>query len=140
VGGQEKVGDLACARLDTIDPVSHQKLGSEHLFVADSGVFRCMFRGKRLDPPMMVLKSPLEPGARWKAAFRVDGQTGESSFVTAQERVVVPAGTFDTIRVQIVAGTPGVGGVRATHWYAQGIGIVKSHEEKPVLEETVDLE
>lgn len=63
--------------------------------------------------------------------------------VISREKVTVPAGEFDTVRLQMV-GRDGEVALRKTYWYSPGTGLVREErvreiENQPVLVETEEL-
>jgi hypothetical protein len=83
----------------------------------------------------MTVPAEMEVGGNWVQTFvsETAGFTQTSKTVnriTAREKVVVPAGTFDAFRVDYVIETTFTGQepsfARGTQWYAPGTGIVKS--------------
>ncbi|BAZ50051.1 hypothetical protein NIES4103_26650 [Nostoc sp. NIES-4103] len=86
-------------------------------------------RGFSFEPPRIVLKNPLQPGDSWvwvgKGFF--GAPTYESSKVVASETVVVPAGKFLAMKVEMLGGTL-IPNQKTISWYASGVGLVKSEE------------
>lgn len=78
-------------------------------------------RGYVYDPPRQDLVAALEAGKAWHSEYKTwRGQSpvsnGRSDYkVTAVEPVVVPAGTFQTYRIEI-SGEAGLGTFKGTSW------------------------
>lgn len=91
------------------------------------------------DPPLLVLPAVVEVGARWQSKStqrHTITREGKPPEVTTQtidrncevmlkEELTVPAGTFQTLRVDCAP----VGGVsKAAIWYADGVGLIQYAE------------
>lgn len=79
--------------------------------------------GKKYDPPHVLLKLPAREGTRWEYKFPT-GRITYTYTVRGVERVEVPAGVFEAVRVD--AEGRGEGTNNYTTWYAPGIGEVKN--------------
>lgn len=98
--------------------------------VSERGVFEVESNYLRLDPPRCWLRAGAKPDATWGHSFARDG----SSWVRqrAAERVTVPAGTYHAVPVDDLfqpfeANDRGeIPTHRFTHWFAPGVGHVKS--------------
>jgi len=82
--------------------------------VTSEGLTRVAIDGMTLEKPIPLLKMPAKVGTKWE----VDG--GAKYSVTKEEEVEVPAGKFQAIRVESVAGTS-----KSTLWFAPGVGLFK---------------
>lgn len=80
-------------------------------------------------PSRTLLVLPLRVGATWEAQ-------GWAATVRGVEKVTVPAGTYDAIRVEEVSRSPGRV-VTVTSWYARGVGLVKRVRKTADGEESV---
>jgi hypothetical protein len=89
-----------------------------------------------IEPPIPVLKLPLEAGKRWTWEGRLSeaGKTRPASavfHVAAKESLKTPAGEFETFRVGMSMSVGPAEKDRQTQqngstiWYAPGVGIVK---------------
>lgn len=79
-----------------------------------------------LDPPLLLLRLPAKAGDKWDVDSKKNGVKFTGSVtVMGNEKLVVPAGTFETVRVEFafVEGTDPE--MKTTYWYAQNVGIVK---------------
>ena len=75
-------------------------------------------QGRRdYNPPMQVMEQNPRPGDTWQ-----QDRFGSKAPCTAHgvENVTVPAGTFQAMRIDIIAD-----GAPQTEWYAPGVGLVK---------------
>ena len=66
--------------------------------------------------------------------------TIDNEFIaTGYESVSVPAGTFETLKVEMESSTDGGNPLKQTLWYAQDVGLVKSviDLEPPIVQELV---
>ncbi len=91
-------------------------------------------------PARTSLKNPPKPGDTW--SWQGSGMMGvdisESFKVSGAEKITVPAGTFETIKVEgeiVQGGTAS----RRTIWYANQVGPVKVTIENPVFQSTAEL-
>jgi hypothetical protein len=104
---------------------------SEYQFeVSDRGVTKVVADGVPLRTPVCHLRLPLKPGETWDTDDQFVGQVlyCRATFTAeAEEEVEVPAGRFRAVRVRVASGQ-GLG--ETTHWYARGVGVVKSVSEK----------
>ncbi|MGK2857306.1 MAG: TapB family protein [Thermoanaerobaculia bacterium] len=83
----------------------------------------------------VAIPSSMEVGGVWNQTMEMstaDTSQGSKTVnrVTMREKVVVPAGSFDALRVDyevesIVGGQP-TGAVRGSQWFAPGVGMVKT--------------
>jgi hypothetical protein len=127
----EKVGDTLCARLEVTR--DGKVVGVQHLAVTADGVYRHDLTDQHgekavtvaLKPPILVLKLPPKKGESWKVDSTGDGKTYRGTFKIDEEKIKVPAGEYNTMRVnsedlEINALKPIV-----TTYYASGVGMVK---------------
>lgn len=110
--------------------------------VSAGGVFRVAdydFEKKELvdlKEPKCVLRLPAKPGDSEKGK---DGLYKWTSTVGKPERIKVPAGTFDAVRIDLES-TQNEGPLpHRTGWYAPGIGLVKSMVGKEVGVELISF-
>lgn len=77
-------------------------------------------------PAICVLKLPHRHGASWATESRViQSPRAETRTAYGPERVEVPAGRFDAIRVESVYARRPAPAQRQTEWFAPGVGLVK---------------
>ena len=100
----------------------------EEVLVSDKGVFLATWYSCRCDPPICWLKTPFKVGQAWTFRTELVTQVMPSDRsgtmkVTAVEKVEVPAGVFEAVRVE-AKGTD-LGPWTETRWYAPGVGVVK---------------
>jgi hypothetical protein len=93
------------------------------LIVSADRVLQSHYQGKKLDKPLLWLKTPPRPGDAWTWTF-IAGQVGTDT-VDKLERLEVPAGTFEATKVDSVYGI-GAANQNSSHWYAEGVGLVQS--------------
>ncbi len=93
-----------------------------------------------LEPPRPILQMPLTPGERWtwSGTARAHTSVEESNEVAGVERLEVPAGRFDAVKIltQIEQG-----GVHAskTSWFAPGVGLVRQSTDSGGVTSTTEL-
>lgn len=88
-----------------------------------------------MSTPRQFYPSDLEVGRRWRTEFRQDRHSGMRYFfrykvkVTARERVTVPAGTFDTFRIEAEGYNVRLNAyIKRTIWVAPGVNADVAHE------------
>lgn len=85
------------------------------------------------NPPMIMLKYPLEVGKEWVwkgkiEMLKVPKLMEMTCKVLKKEKIKVPAGEFVCFKVQTER--TGMGkGIIDYHWYAKGVGLIKSESE-----------
>jgi hypothetical protein len=86
-------------------------------------------QGFSFQPPRIVLKNPLqlEDSWAWMGKGFYGAPTYEVSKVVASETVVVPAGKFLAMKVEMQGGMI-IPNQKTISWYASGVGLVKSEE------------
>jgi hypothetical protein len=92
----------------------------------------------------------LAPDGGWTWTWAATGISASYDYrVAGKEKVTVPAGTFDAVRVnytaKVLSETRGeLGPIRGTLWIVEGVGLVKQYEDDPaatsVLPQTITLE
>ena len=97
--------------------------------VTSSGVFRAAVGDTQFDPPCCLLRLPPEVASKWE--FEVPDPPGVANVkwtavITGEEVREVPAGKFNTVRVDYEFIDSNDKPVRSTAWYAAEIGMVKS--------------
>jgi hypothetical protein len=103
---------------------------SEVVSVRPDGLYLVSETGVPYDPPWLILRCPVELGKgwKWKTQRELGGQdvTISDERTTASERIKVPAGEFDAVRVEAeYSFQPGGGRVRTVYWYAPHVGLVQ---------------
>ena len=96
--------------------------------VSQRGVFAVANGDDPIDPPICHIKIPFKAGEKWenKMTFQNKELNNGLRNVVGIEKVEVPAGKFDAIRVEHWPSTePGEKEIRHTIWYARDIGMVK---------------
>jgi hypothetical protein len=99
--------------------------------LSDAGVFSVELAGEPIDPPLCLLKLPVRNGLMWEESTPSGVLTTKCTATAfGPEDVVVPAGRFRAIRVELevdvaINGVKGAGPYRLKNWYAPGLGCVK---------------
>jgi hypothetical protein len=112
------------ARVVTVDRVDPNGLVLwERMAVSAGGLVRVEGLGGKLDPPLAMLQGPFRAGTKWET--KTSGLDGVDT-IGGIERVKVPAGTYEAVRVDADYSIGG-GGARTqtTFWYAAGVGLVR---------------
>ena len=95
--------------------------------VSARGIYLVEFAGKVHADPVPLLKLPAKAGASWTVERQLPAAHSAVTFtytVGKVEEVKVPAGRFKAIRVEEKA-APALR-MKATRWYAPGVGLVKA--------------
>jgi hypothetical protein len=139
VAGFDKVGDLRCARLETI--VNNKSVAQEHVAVTAKGVVRTKFDGKDAKPPILFLELPAKKDATWNVESKIDGQALKGTFVEGEEeKVEVPAGAFKTVTVRSKGLEVNGVKVELTYYFADKVGMVKQVVEYAGQKAVIELE
>lgn len=91
----------------------------EKMLVSAGGLARVQSRERKIDPPLVMLKVPYKPGDTWTYSKLKCTDT-----IRGIETIKVPAGIFDTVRVDSKYDVEGQDG-GTSFWYAPGVGLVK---------------
>jgi hypothetical protein len=91
-------------------------------------VFELERHGTTFDPPLILFQLPMQEGASWVNTYSI-GVTKFKEVRTfrGSERVKVPAGTFDTLRIDVTE-TMNDTSTSTPYWYAPHVGIVKESD------------
>jgi hypothetical protein len=107
--------------------------------VRSDGLFLVAESGEAYDPPWCLLKCPVEVGKSW------DGNSEREDYITlvgrrtvaAAEKLKVPAGEFEALRITSERVTSETGDARVrsstTYWYAPHVGVVQIDRDPPHL-------
>jgi len=112
---------------------------SEELTADAKGVYRASISGVKTDKPLTIIKYPVKNGATWTEEIKINGMDAEvKTTVGDTEDVKVPAGKYKATPHEAVIK---IGGqeVKATSWYADGVGIVKQKMTFGGIEATMEL-
>jgi hypothetical protein len=92
------------------------------------------------EKPKQILKIPFVTGAQWTWSGKSTTQMEmtERYKVIGIERVVVPAGTFQAVKVETKI-AEGSGMLVRNFWYAEGVGVVKSWSEAGAIDYGYEL-
>jgi len=136
VAEPEEVNGETQYRIDTL--VQRRATSTEHLSHSEQGVVRHRFNGVPMNPPLVLLKNPVKVGESWETSLEVGGDHIEVQCeILAQEEVTVPAGEFQTLKVN-VATVVNEMNLISTYWFAPQIGIVK--QEIDLGEDRISIE
>jgi hypothetical protein len=126
-GGQTVVCTSRCD--PGVQDVPFEKvLVLEKVLVSEKGIYCIETLTYPLDPPICLLKLPHKKDEIWEIQLPSPASTkvtpGKST-AGGTEQVVVPAGEFKALRVDVTWNPSGGTPVKETHWYARGVGLVK---------------
>jgi hypothetical protein len=128
VAEAKEKGKAAIATLSTT--VGPQKL-TEEMSADDKGVYRHSMQGQKLATPVTALKYPVKEGDKWDAKIALAGQEADATFETKKaEKVKVAAGEYTATPVEMNIKAMGQE-IKATNWYADGVGIIKQEMALP---------
>jgi hypothetical protein len=94
---------------------------NQRVAVSATQIARLAWSGEPFVEPLVMLKIPCRAGEKWE--YDTAGVKGTDT-IAGVERVTVPAGTFEAVRVDSVYTFVGKT-ENDSFWYAAGIGLVK---------------
>ncbi len=101
-------------------------ISTEQVKVQKDGVFRIEFSGKKVDPPVQLLKFPFKNNETWKFDAEVGKQPIKGGFtVTEAKGIKVGDKTYDTIKVESKDVKVDEQGTTITYYFARDVGLVK---------------
>ncbi len=118
----EKVGELPCALIET---KRDKDILLEHLHPTPEGLFVAAIDGRKVTPPLRLLKLPPKAGEQWETPLREGKSKRKGMYVLGQADVTVPAGTFATVTLQGAVVDESGRATDFTYWFARDVGIVK---------------
>ena len=122
-----KVEEVDEAKVVTVDRViGRTAVVWAKVAVAPRSLIQLESHGQKNDPPLVVLKGSLEVGTAWPVDT---GGIKGTMRIGAIEKVTVPAGTFEAVRVDADVAFLGTK-KRDRSWYAPAIGLVKMTYDK----------
>lgn len=135
VAGNESDFKITIAKTEAFDKVQwvlladHLKgklVDREHVRQDEKGVYFHNFNsGSKVTPPIMVLKYPIKPGTTWGGMFAINReQKGSYLAESSEETIDVPAGKFQTVRVEMKVELAG-GKHKVNYWFSENVGMVK---------------
>lgn len=145
VTGEETVDGKKCAIYEAvIKNIPSQK---EYYYKTDkevTSIMRSYANGQvkvKLEPPETIMKFPLKVGESWTWT----GQMGNVEKVTftfkvaKKEKITVPAGTFNAIKLDIEGTTPQGKSINTERWYAPDVGMIKDASRFGPINITAEL-
>lgn len=96
-----------------------------------------------LDPPVLFIKAGVRAGDSLAGVSMQDGARTRGLHVVAREKVSVPAGEYEAVRL-LMSGNDGKFDFRRTTWFVPKVGIVKSENarytgDNLIFRETAEL-
>jgi hypothetical protein len=111
-------------------PMGKQSL-TEEMSADDKGVYRHSMQGQKLSTPVTAIKYPAKEGDKWDAKIAMAGQEADATFeMKKAEKVKVAAGEYTAQPVEMLIKVMGQE-IKATNWYADGVGIIKQEMALP---------
>jgi len=112
---------------------------SEEMSADEKGVYRHAMQGQKLDAPIFAIKYPVKAGTKWSEKLKMMGQDVEADFeMKDAEKVKVAAGEYSATPVEMTIKVAGQT-VKATNWYADGVGIVKQEMDLGQVKMSMEL-
>jgi hypothetical protein len=138
VASAEKVSGANGYKLET--SAGNKVSASETVAVTKEGVQRFNVNG--LNPTTPILFLPMDPDVtkEWSVDTEVSNQKIKGNFVATKEKVTVPAGTYDAVKVSGKDMTIGATSTTVEYWYAKDVGIVKLKFTLGSQDATLELE
>jgi hypothetical protein len=126
VAKYEKVGDVMCALLETLNKEG-KPVVTEHVAATDDGVYRYQALGQKVEPPLRILKLPPTKDDKWEVNSKAGQDTVKGTFTTSMEpEVKVPAGTYkDVVVVKSTDCMIGDKKAEFTTYFAKDVGMIK---------------
>jgi hypothetical protein len=119
---------------------SGQNSKVDHVVVLEDGVHRVHTAEVPLTPPLQIFKTPLGPGESWEANSTSGKEVIKGTFTRRDERITVPAGTYNAIAIRFVS-DPSVGSpFEFTNWFVSKYGMVKHHVKSKDHERLLELQ
>jgi hypothetical protein len=112
----------------------------EEVFVKEDGVYRISAAGKQINPPLCILKRPVQKGTSWGVESQSENAVLQGTFKADEEDVQVPAGNYRALVVRSRDFQFGSQKMELDCWYAKGVGMVKQHLRVGNHDVTLELE
>jgi hypothetical protein len=138
----EEVDNQPCALVEMRTGQRPQIVSTEHIAVKADGVFRYTDEGKRLNPPICILKLPIKNNDTWRVTRTVDGKIFEGTCKIGGIAAIQigDAKYTNVITVTTTGFRFGAANVTYTKYYARGVGEIRSTSSMEGLEMITDLE
>jgi len=137
VVAHEKVGDVMCAKVETY--LDGKAVANEHVAVTKDGIYRFTLNGQKLDRPAQLMKLPPKAGDEWKIDTKFGNETLTGSMKSTEEKLKVPAGTYDAFLVSGKLETNGRTIVAASY-FVKDVGIAKIKMDYLGMSLAIELE
>lgn len=121
----EKVGDVLCARLDTLS--GDKVVSNEHVTITRSGVERHATLGFRPEPPVLLLKFPLKDKDEWEIDSKVGEETIKGTAKVEKESLTIGEKKYDDVYKVTTDVKTGAMQIKSICWYAKDVGMVKQN-------------
>lgn len=145
ITGKENVNGAPCFVLEAARKGKEAR-GQTYITIGSKGAYVVKIKGENsmtgkfddaIKSPIPLLQFPLKKGKKWEWSGSFKILVKEITFKTqsevlGEEKIKVPAGTFDAFKVKTQRYFAGKLGGEETRWYAPGTGMVKSvnHSKK----------
>jgi hypothetical protein len=116
------------------------KVLDEEALVREDGVYRLSSAGKTITPPVCFLKAGLKKGETWTVDSQSENAVLKGKLEFDEEKVTVPAGTYDAIVVRCDDFQIGGQTLQVEAWYAAKVGMVKQRVRIGQHDVTLELE
>lgn len=138
VNGTEKIKDTQGFKLET--SAGGKVSATEVVGITKEGVVRFNVNGLAAETPILILKNDAKKGDSWTVDTKVNGQTIKGTFNVTEEKVTVPAGSYDTLHVTGKDMEIGSSKTTVEYWFAKDVGIVKLKFSLGSQEAVLELE
>lgn len=133
---REPVGDVECA---VVEAVNGDAKSTEHITSLKKGIYRYMANGKKVTPPLLVLKLPVKKEESWEVDSKKNDTVLKGKFTVGEEEITVPKGKFKTITVSCDDLQFGSRYISLKYWFAENVGMVKQEIQIDGVRVTLEL-
>ncbi|MHC9537960.1 MAG: hypothetical protein AB9903_00420 [Vulcanimicrobiota bacterium] len=126
----DRTGDHEAFVLETFVDDSKESLIKEYYGRTKEGyvVYKRVYPREEVvnDPPVLMVKTPLQPGLQWSWKGRILDAPAESAFKTEKKETIRAMNRdFDCIKVEITSTLPTGEKLHSVRWFADHVGLVK---------------
>jgi hypothetical protein len=136
----KKTGTPVKAKGVTLEISSGGRTLTEQVAVLPDGVYRFSSAGKKIEPPLCLLKLPPKKGQTWQFMCQVKDTVMKGAFISDEAEVKVPAGTFQAITSATQDYQVGDQKMTLKFWFAPDVGIVQQEVHVGNFDSVLKLE
>jgi hypothetical protein len=138
VAGIERIGGQPVSRVET--RFMGRVIPTEHLANTPEGLYRYRSQGIAITPPLRLLRYPVKEGDTWEDTITSSGQRVQVNCRVGSEQVTVPAGSYQTVTIDVAMKVGGTTIATSRYWLAAGIGMVKQVNQQGGTTSAIELE